>query len=261
MRELKDIIINGVDLQTILDNHKHWIYENCKGWENMKANLSDANLSDANLSGANLRYANLSGADLRYADLRYANLSGADLSGANLRYADLSGTNLSDANLSDANLSGANLSGADLRYANLSDANLRMTKNLDTVNYNESTAMFSLNCPEEGSFIGFKKADGIINDDYETNVIVKLQITEDAKRSSATTRKCRCSKAVVLGFYDLDHNRLPDDIMVESKYASSFMYKVGEIIEPREPYEENRWIECASGIHFFMTFDEAVNYL
>ena len=173
----------------------------------------------------------------------------ADLSGADLRYANLSG----------ANLSGADLSSANLRYADLSGANLRTTKNLDTVSYNELTAMFALNCPEEGSFIGFKKADGVVNCSYK-DVIVKLQITEDAKRSSATTRKCRCSKAVVLGFYDLDHNELPNDITVESKYTSSFKYVVGETIEPLEPYEENRWIECASGIHFFMTFDEAVKY-
>ena len=230
------------ELNEILSKHKKWLEAKVGG-------------ERASLSGADLRCADLNDADLRYADLRYADLSGANLSGADLRYANLSG-----ANLSDADLRCADLRYADLRCADLSGADLRTTKNLDTVNYNESTAMFSLNCPEEGSFIGFKKADGIINDDYETDVIVKLQITEDAKRSSATTRKCRCSKAVVLGFYDIDHNRLPDDIMVESKYASSFMYKVGEIIEPREPYEENRWIECASGIHFFMTFDEAVNY-
>ena len=120
--------------------------------------------------------------------------------------------------------------------------------------------MFALNCPEEGSFIGFKKANRTVGNCNYRDVIVKLQITEDAKRSSATTRKCRCSKAVVLGFYDLDHNELPNDITVESKYTSSFKYVVGETIEPLEPYEENRWIECASGIHFFMTFDEAVNY-
>ena len=69
MREQKDIIIKGVDLQTILENHRHWLYENCKDWNNMRADL---------------RYADLSGADLSGADLRYADLSGANLSGADL---------------------------------------------------------------------------------------------------------------------------------------------------------------------------------
>ena len=211
MRELKDIIINGVDLQTILDNHKHWIYEDCKGWENMKADLSGANLS-----GADLRYA-----DLRYADLRYANL----------RYADLSGTNLS----------GTDLSGA---------------KNLDNVYYNHTTSFFALQCPEEGSFIGFKKAYTNIYD----GVIVKIRVTENALRSSATTRKCRCSEAEVLGFYDLEHNELSNDLLVYSGRDDSFIYEIGKIVKPTEQFDTDRWNECSTGIHFFMTFDEAKRY-
>lgn len=50
-------------------------------------------------------------------------------------------------------------------------------------------------CPEKGAFIGFKKAN---------EFIVELEIFEDAKRSSATTRKCRCSKAKVLSITNLD---------------------------------------------------------
>lgn len=82
---------------------------------------------------------------------------------------------LRGANLRQANLRQANLSGADLRVADLNGANL------SEVIYNENTAFFALCCPEEGSFIGFKKAGG---------KIVKLQIPKSAKRSSATTRKC-----------------------------------------------------------------------
>ena len=211
MRELKDIIINGVDLQTILDNHKHWIYEDCKGWENMKADLGDANLRYANLSGANL-----SGADLRYADLRYANL----------------------------------------RYADLSDANLSDTKNLDNIYYNHATSFFALQCPEEGSFIGFKKAYTNNCDD----VIVKIRVTENALRSSATTRKCRCSEAEVLGFYDLEHNELSNDLLVYSGRDDSFIYEIGKIVKPTKQFDTDRWNECSTGIHFFMTFDEAKRY-
>ena len=197
MRELKDIIINGVDLQTILDNHKHWIYEDCKGWENMKANLS----------GANLRYANLSG----------------------------------------ANLSGANLGGADLSGA----------ENLDNVYYNHTTSFFALQCPEEGSFIGFKKA----YTNSWNDVIVKIRVTENALRSSATTRKCRCSEAEVLGFYDLEHNELSNDLLVHSGRDDSFIYEIGKIVKPTEQFDTDRWNECSTGIHFFMTFDEAKRYI
>ena len=59
-------------LKEVLENHKHWLNEDCDGWQDMRANLSGADLSGANLSGANLSGANLSG----------ASLSGANLSGA-----------------------------------------------------------------------------------------------------------------------------------------------------------------------------------
>ena len=72
------------ELDKIVEQHQHWLKEDCEGWEYMKANLSGANLSGADLSGANLSGANLSGANLSGADLSGADLSGADLSGADL---------------------------------------------------------------------------------------------------------------------------------------------------------------------------------
>ena len=227
------------------------------------ADLRSANLRSANLSGADLSGADLSGADLRSADLRSANLrsanlsgadlsgadlSGANLSGANLRSANLSGADLSGANLSGANLRSANLSGADLSGANLSGANLR-SADLLNVRYDECTGFFALVCPEEGSFIGYKKANGHI---------VKLRITEDALRSSATSRKCRCSKAEVLSITTLDGE---DDGLtsIPSNYDSNFIYRVGTTVEV-EDFETDRWDECAAGIHFFITRQEAVQY-
>lgn len=157
---------------------------------------------------------------------------------ANLRRADLSGANLSE----------ANLRRADLRRADLSEANLRGA-DLSGVIYNENTAFFALCCPEEGSFIGFKKAGG---------KIVKLQIPKSAKRSSATTRKCRCSKAKVLSITELDGS---DSGITEirSDIDESFIYKVGETVSVSD-FDENRWNECSTGIHFFITRDEAVKY-
>ena len=167
-----------------------------------------------------------------------ANLSGADLSGANLYGAILFGANLRGANLSEANLSGANLS-----EANLSGANLK------GVLYDENTSFFALQCPEEGSFIGFKKAGG---------KIVKLLIPEDTKRSSATSRKCRCSKAKVLSITELDGSDSGLESIL-SDYSAGFVYKVGEDVSVPD-FDENRWDECSTGIHFFITRDEAVRY-
>ena len=186
--------------------------------------------------------------DFYGADLSGADLSGADLSGANLSGANLSGANLRSANLSGADLSGADLSGADLSSADLSGANLR-SADLLNVRYDECTGFFALVCPEEGSFIGYKKANGHI---------VKLRITEDALRSSATSRKCRCSKAEVLSITTLDGE---DDGLtsIPSNYDSNFIYRVGTTVEV-EDFEIDRWNECAAGIHFFITRQEAVQY-
>ena len=205
-------------------------------------------LNEYDFYGANLRSANLRSADLSGANLRSADLSGANLSGANLRSANLSGANLSGANLSGADLSGANLRSANLRSANLRSADLR-SANLLNVRYDECTGFFALVCPEEGSFIGYKKANGHI---------VKLRITEDALRSSATSRKCRCSKAEVLSITTLDGE---DDGLtsIPSNYDSNFIYRVGTTVEV-EDFETDRWDECAAGIHFFITRQEAVQY-
>ena len=167
-----------------------------------------------------------------YSDGERANLSGANLSGANLYRANLSGANLSGANLSGADLSRADLYRADLYRANLYGANCPLT------------------CPEEGSFIGFKKC--------KDNLIVKLEIPEDALRSSATGRKCRCSKAKVLSITTID-GADRSDIVAFSKHDCMFVYKVGEIVSV-DNFEPDRWKECAPGIHFFVTRQEAVNY-
>ena len=216
------------ELKKVLEAHKHFLAQDCDEWEEMRANLRGADLSGADLSGADLSSANLSGADLRSADL-----IGADLRSANLRSADLSDANLSGAYLSGANLSGANLSGANLRSAK----------------YNEGTAFFALACPEEGDFIAWKKVN---------NVIVKLKVPAEAKRSSATTRKCRCEFAEVLELQSLDGAPYKDDKVVNNNHVGT-IYKVGEIVHS-DSWDDNRWNECSHGIHFFITRDEAVMY-
>jgi len=281
------------ELKKVLEAHKHFIAQDCQGWENMNADLNGANLRQANLwrtdlRGADLRNAYLGGAnlinaDLNGANLNGANLSGADLSGANLRNAYLGDANLNGADLSGANLRGANLSGADLRIANLSGAylsgaNLRIANlsganlrnaylgdadlsgaylsgadlsgaDLRNVKYNERTSFLALVCPEEGDFIAWKKVG---------DAIIKLRIPAEAKRSSATTRKCRCEFAEVLELQSLDGTPYNDDKVVNNDYVET-IYKVGEIVHS-DSWDDNRWNECSHGIHFFITRDEAVRY-
>ena len=196
------------------------------------ADLRDADLRDANLCGANLCEANLCRANLRGADLCGANLRDANLRDANLRDANLCG-----ANLCEANLCGANLRGSDLRGADLCDANLRRAK---------GTYMA---CPTDGSFIGWKKASGYI---------VKLQIPEDARRSSAGCEKCRCDKAYVVEIQNIDGSNA-DIGMICSDHDENFVYAVGATVEVSD-FDDDRWNECAPGIHFFIDRRAALEY-
>lgn len=156
-------------LYKILEEHKHWINEDCKNWEEMRADLRSANLHNADLSGAN-----------------------------NVPY-------------------------------------------------------IPMVCPEEWDFIGWKKAEG-----NKDKVIVKLHIPSDAKRSSATTRKCRCSKAEVIAIYNLDGTEA-GETTCHSGYDHSFIYEVGKTVEVIN-FSKDRWSECAKGIHFFMNRQEAIDY-
>ena len=197
-----------MDLKKILEEHLLWL--NGKGG------------SRADLIGADLSGANLFGANLSDADLRGANLRGADLSGANLR-------------------------GADLRNADLCRADL-CGASIDQMMWNIYTVFYPLQCPESGSYIGYKKASGLV---------VELEIPADARRSSATSRKCRASKAKVLSITDINGN--PAGGQVKSNYDPNFVYTIGETVEVSY-FDDDRWNECSTGIHHFITRAEAVIY-
>ena len=136
---------------------------------------------------------------------------GANLWGVNLRGADLRGADLREADLRRADLQKADLWRADLWGTNLREAD------------NIPDYVCPICCPEEGSFTGFKQA--YLNN---TPVIVKLQIPADAKRSSATNRKCRCDKAKVLSITDL--SGITEFQQAFSRHDNSFVYEVGKTV-------------------------------
>ena len=144
------------------------------------------------------------------------------------------------ADLRRADLRGAYLRRADLSGADLCEAYLSGAKNVPFIPYA---------CPDFGGFIGFKKASGYI---------VVLEIPEDAKRLSATGRKCRCDKARVVEIQNIDGTKA-DVTEVRSGYDKDFIYKVGEVVTV-DNFCEDRWQECSAGIHFFINRQEAVNY-
>lgn len=51
-----------------------------------------------------------------------------------------------------------------------------------------------------------------------------------------------------------------NSILELSIHDRSFAYANGMTVEPEKPFDENRWKECASGIHFYITRIEAVHH-
>ena len=202
--------------------------------------LSDADLDGANFANADLRGAYFLGASLRGVNFYNANLMGAYLEGANLKGANLWGANLAHADLKGANFRWANLAHADLKGADITGAYLFAASNVPDM---------PLACPEKGSFIAWKK----VEDDY----LVKLEIPADAKRSSATTKKCRCDKALVLDIVNIWNGEHPKGV-VNYNYCEC-VYEVGKMVYP-DWFDENRWRECSHGIHFFMDRKDAIEY-
>ena len=117
------------------------------------------------------------------------------------------------------------------------------------INYDVLDAFIPMACPKEGSFIGYKKC--------RDERIVQLEVPEDAKRSSAYGKKCRCSRAKVLNIWTADGEEAGYAI---SCHDETFVYHKGKTVEVKD-FNGSRFNECSSGIHFFMTREEAENYI
>jgi len=94
----------------------------------------------------------------------------------------------------------------------------------------------------EGNVVGWKKCQG--------NVIVKLLIPQKARRSNATGRKCRAEYAQVLRVFGATEGI--------SIHDGKTVYRKGEIVTC-DSWNENRFVECGGGIHFYLTRIEAEN--
>jgi len=227
-----------------------------EGADLIGADLSEADLRGATLRGANLRETDLSMANLSETDLSMANLSETDLRGVNLRGADLRlvnlrGADLIMANLSEANLRWVNFRGADLRLANLRGANLSETDlseaSLIETDLSETDLppLFEakMRITPDGVFDAWKSC--------RKGVIVKLRIPARARRSNATGRKCRAEYVKVLSVIGAKEGI--------SKHDQSVIYRKGETVTC-DDWCEDRWEECAGGIHFFLTREEAESW-
>jgi hypothetical protein len=248
-----ETIYNG-EHKTMRDAVEHCVKNNiCLNYASLNgASLDGASLNKALLNGALLNGASLNMASLNEASLNKALLNGASLNGASLDGASLDGASLDGASLNKAlldvaslkwaSLDGASLDGASLKWASLDGASLKWASlkwvSLDDISYNHLTTGITMACPATGSYECWKKCDD--------GVLVKLLVPAAAKRSSATTRKCRAEFVDVLeGEGKTEYN------------GHITYYKKGECVYSFNGFDENRWNECAAGIHHFVNKEDA----
>ena len=172
----------------------------------------------------------MSDTDMSDADMRYANISCANMGSVNMRYANMSCAYVRGANMMDADMRNANMIDTDMRSADLHDANMSCADRL--------RKGIKLSEP----IIGWKKC--------KNNVLVKLEIPRGAIVFSINNKKCRTDKAKVLEIIGADR-----------AYSNHkfFSYYVGDVIEIFD-FNCQYNVECAEGIHFFKTREEAENY-
>jgi len=286
---------NGKNFDEVIEAHKMWLKT-----EGMKGSYADFSYCDCsclvfsflNLDGANFRKADLSESAFCNDSIRGACFDGANLKGTRFLCSDICHCTFKLASFKGTVFGKSDLNNCDFGFAYFEDAQFHNTVSIGNCHFDdadmknviiESQNFYNndgLNedwvrdgkikkisaCPDTGDFIGWKKVyirDLRNHGGVVTDAIAKLEIPEKAKRSSAFGRKCRASEAKVLGMWpiiddkpDFEH---PIDV-AQSCYDSGFKYAVGEIVRPQFAYCENPYEECASGIHFFITMQEALDY-
>lgn len=234
------VVIDVVQFEERVRQHRLWIEQNDQGQQLV---LRKCVISNINASHQDLRYVQFIDCVFIKCDFVACNFTKAVFTGCRL-VGDVSFVH------------------CDLQEVNLCDANLYTCKfilccGLETAIVNDKTLYYRPQCPMNGSFIGYKGAWCYDPELHIRPVLVTLEIPADAYRSSATTRKCRCDKAIVLDAYTLSNGQqLPNTVPIHSAYDGCFVYTIGQTLQVVD-CNTNRWDECSTGIHFFMEEEDA----
>ena len=220
--------------------------ENRKSGERLvfrEVQLEKGDLSGTDLSNTDFTLSSFDGVTLNNVNFHDSSVENALFDGCSMHGANFENANMKTASFRFCDMSGCNIKGANLYGAVLENADLT------NIQSDEATQWFRLYCPETGAFLGYKKC---VNDR-----MVQLLIPADALRTSATLPSCRCNKAKVLTIKSFDFKENYDEAW--SLVDENFEYKRGEWVEVKD-FNEDRWMDSTTGIHFWMTREEAEAY-
>ncbi len=227
--------------------------------EELKHLIEHRNKSERlHLQDYKLHNINMTGWDMSNVDVSLSSFLGSTLDGINfensiIENALFDGCSMKGVNLKNANVTGSCFRSCDLRNANAEGTNFLRSvlelADMSGMKINDQTKWIRLHCPEKGPFLGYKKCMG--------DRLVQLLIPADAKRSSATGATCRCNKAKVLTIKSFDYKEQYEEAW--SLVDENFVYRVGQWVEVKD-FNEDRWFDSTTGIHFWLTREEAKAY-
>lgn len=253
----EDVIFEDADLRGACFNGASFEGVNFSG-----ADLSGAEAGDwapgACFNRANFRAAKLKGACFYDCEFQGADFSYADLTGADLKYSDFKEALLRDTVLDEADVSGSNFEFARLNGCDDDDWGIfthRIHRGLKGFESAENPVNFCIpmSCPSHGSFIGWYGTVVTLGNKDRIFGILKLEIPEDAKRSSAEDEKCRCDRAKLLRIQDVFGHDLGVSEATISNGSEEYTFVLGEITEAKN-FEENRF-EDGAGIPFYIDYN------
>lgn len=131
---------------------------------------------------------------------------------------------------------------------------------------------------EGKKIIGWKKAVRLTKSGArQYHVLIKLEIGARTRRVQPKNKKCRAASARALEIVSLPSKYPYTEVggrKLKHAFASwglyrrrfrydnrrRFRYDIGQIVKPEKKYDPNPNEECCSGIHFFLTEQEARDY-
>lgn len=249
--------------------------------------ISDVDLSDINLSYLNLkfvvftrvrfsgliRFSNMYGVKFDQCDLsncmiEYCNFNCVSFKYCTLYASEWRSTTMEQWHVDYSDLRELELTGSVFSLVHgwcsqisLSSYSIKSGSNeisVDIIQMCDPVIHINQRCPTHGRFIGWKKVLAMDSDAIARVVcICKLEIPASARRSSSLGSKCRADKAKVLEIRSISDGQKFNTAV--SQWDPGFVYRVGEYVSV-DNFDENRYNECAPGIHFFIDKQAALDY-
>lgn len=214
----------------------------------MKVDISEGTIKDSNFNDCSIRASSMRYTHIEESSFKHMKMSSILMSGCEISKTKFNAGYWADVDATVASFKSCEMTDLSIERCTFTGSNFHKIKK-ENVAFDSITIGYYNACPTHGSFIGWKVARGHL---------IKLLIPKDALRSSATTNKCRASKAKVL-----EVTRLKDGEKVKGVPSSrdiQFIYKVGKTMEVPD-FDKNRWEECSTGIHFFIDKEAAINHV